>query len=87
MTHVLQLEQIGHRAILKLRLNKLSRGKPFMINSNNLPSHQCYMEYADGKITIEQINETRHDFEVIRELSAEEVAQLRMTLGLLPFQA
>lgn len=87
MTRVQQLEQIGHKAILELRLNKLSRGKPFMINSNNLPSHQCYMEYADGKITIEQINGSRHDFEVVRELSAEEAAGLRTTLGLHPFHA
>lgn len=87
MANVQQLEQIGHKAILELRLNKLSRGKPFMINSNNLPSHQCYMEYADGKITIEQINESRNDFEVVRELSAKEAAQLRIALGLLPFHA
>lgn len=87
MTRLQKLEQIGHKAILKLRFNKLSRGKPFMINSNNLPSHQCYMEYADGKITIEQISESRNDFEVVRELSAEEAAQLRIALGLLPFLA
>jgi hypothetical protein len=87
MTRVQKLEQIGHKAILKLRLNKLGRGKPFMINSADLPSHQCYMEYADGKITIEQINESGNDFEVVRQLSAEETDKLRTTLGLLPFHA
>lgn len=87
MIQAQKLEQIGHNAIMKVRLNKLKRGKPFMINSPELPSYQCYMEYADGKITIEQINESGNDFKAIRELSPEEAAQLRNDLGLTPFQA
>lgn len=87
MTRVQKLEQIGHKTILKLRLNKLGRGKPFMINSSDLPSHQCYMEYADGEIAIEQINESGNHFEVVRQLSAEEADKLRTALGLLPFHA
>lgn len=87
MTQAQKLEQIGHNAIMKVRLNKLKRGKPFMINSPELPSYQCYMEYADGKITIEQINESGNDFKAIRELSPKKAAQLRVTLGLTPFNA
>ena len=87
MTQAQKLEQIGYNAIMKVRLNKLKRGKPFMINSPELPSYQCYMEYADGKITIEQINGSGNDFKAIRELSTEEAAQLRIALGLSPFQA
>lgn len=87
MTQAQKLEQIGHNAIMKVRLNKLRRGKPFMINSPDLPTYQCYMEYADGKITIEQINEFGNDFKVVRELSTEEAAQLRAGLGLTFFQA
>jgi hypothetical protein len=87
MTQGQKLEQIGHNAIMKVRLNKLKRGKPFMINSPDLPSYQCYMEYADGKITIEQINESGNDFKSIRELSHQEAAQLRVALGLTPFNA
>jgi hypothetical protein len=87
MTQVQKLEHAGHNAILKVRLNKLKRGKPFMINSPDLPSYQCYMEYADGKITIEQINESGNDFKTVRELSAKEAAQLRQALGLTPFHA
>ena len=45
------------------------------------------MEYADGKITVEQINESGNDFKAIRELSTEEAAQLRVALGLTPFHA
>lgn len=41
MTQAQKLEQIGHNAIMKVRLNKLRRGKPFMINSPDLPSYQC----------------------------------------------
>jgi hypothetical protein len=87
MTQVQKLENAGHNAILKVRLNKLKRGKPFMISSPDLPSYQCYMEYADGKITIEQINESGNDFKTIRVLSASEAAQLRLALGLTPFHA
>lgn len=87
MSPMQQLEQIGHNAIMKVRLNKFKRGKPFMINSPDLPSYQCYMEYADGKITVEQINESGNDFKAIRELSPEEAAQLRIALGLTPFHA
>jgi len=87
MTQAQKLEQIGHNAILKVRLNKLKRGKPFMINSPDLPSYQCYMEYADGKITVEQINDSGNDFKAIRELSTEEASQLRIALGLTPFHA
>lgn len=84
MTQAQKLEQIGHNAIMKVRLNKLRRGKSFMINSPDLPSYQCYMEYADGKITIEQINESGNDFKVVRELSSGEVTKLRDALGLTP---
>jgi hypothetical protein len=87
MTQAQKLEQIGYNAIMKVRLNKLKRGKPFMINSPELPSYQCYIEYADGKITIEQINGSGNDFEAICELSPEEAAQLRIDVGLIPFQA
>lgn len=85
MTEAQKLEKIGHNAIMKVRLNKLERGKPFMINSPNLPAYQCYMEYADGKINIEQINYADNDFKAIRELQPEEAAQLRNALGLTPF--
>lgn len=87
MTQAQKLENIGHSALLKVRLNKLKRGRPFMINSPNLPSFQCYMEYADGSIRIEQINESGTAFKTIRILSTEEATQLRNILGLTPFHA
>lgn len=87
MTQAQKLANIGHSTILKVRLNKLKRGKPFMINTPDLPSYQCYMEYPDGAIRVEQINDSGTDFKVVRELSAHEAASLRISLGLTPFVA
>jgi hypothetical protein len=87
MTQAQRLGYIGHSTLMKVRFNKLKRGRPFMINSPDLPSHQCYMEYADGKITVEQINESGNDFTTVRVLNAKETRQLRLALGLTPFHA
>jgi len=87
MTQIQKLEQIGHEAILNVRLNKLKRGRPFMINSPDLPSYQCYMEHADGKITIEQISPSGNEFTMISTLSSAETRQLRNKLGLTPLHA
>lgn len=87
MTKAQRLEEIGYTAMLSVRLDKLKRGRPFMINSPDLPSYQCYMEYSNGLITIEQIGHSGSDFEKIRELSYEEAALVRKAFGLTPFQA
>ena len=54
--------------IKSLRKEKLSRGIPFMINSDDLPSHQCYLEYPDGTIKIAEANSSESDFIIIEEL-------------------
>ena len=54
--------------IKSLRKDKLSRGIPFMINSDDLPSHQCYLEYPDGTIKIAEANSGESDFIIIEEL-------------------
>jgi hypothetical protein len=87
MTQAQKLANIGHAALMKVRQSKLKRGKPFMINSPDLPSYQCYLEYADGTIKIVQINDAGNDFKIIRDLSADEVARLRTVFGLTPFHA
>lgn len=51
-----------------LRKVKLSQGIPFMINSESLPSHQCYLEYPDGSIKIVEANSKASDFKIIEEL-------------------
>lgn len=54
--------------IKSLRKEKLSSGIPFMINSEMLPSYQCYLEYPDGSIKIVEANSKEGDFRVIEEL-------------------
>jgi len=39
-----------------------------MINSDELPSHQCYLEYPDGTIKIAEANSKDSDFRIIEEL-------------------
>ena len=51
-----------------LRKQKLSQGLPFMINSDELPPHQCYLEFPDGSIKIAQANSRNSDFKIIEEL-------------------
>lgn len=77
-----ELERLGTEAVKKLRLTKLKRGNPFMINSKQLPSNQCYLEYATGKIVLVSFTSGSHDFTVIRELTHQESTALRHKLQL-----
>ena len=38
------LENVGTAAVKRLRKQELAAGFPFMINSKDLPSIQCYMD-------------------------------------------
>jgi hypothetical protein len=71
------LENIGTVAVLELRKKKLTSGQPFMINSDDLPSKQSYMEYPDGSINIVTISSNERSFTIIRKLSFEEAKQVR----------
>jgi len=77
------LEKIGTDAVLRLRKSKLSTGKPFMINSKNLPSKQSYLEYPDGSIKIVTVAADAHSFEIIRTLSDDEAESIRFSFSLL----
>lgn len=72
-----QLENAGSKAVRKLREKKLRKGIPFMINCNELPSHQCYLEYSDGSINLVTLNASRTDFVVIKKLTTNEMKRLR----------
>jgi hypothetical protein len=50
MTALQSIEKIGNEAVQELRLLKLRNGQAFMINSKDLKSSQCYLEYPDGSI-------------------------------------
>lgn len=56
------------KRIKSLRKEKLSQGLPFMINSDDLPPYQCYLEYPDGSIKIAQANSKDSDFIIVEEL-------------------
>jgi len=64
------LERSGNDAVKQLRKAKHDKGFPFMINSKQLPSNQCYLEYPDGRIMLVILKSPDdRDFTVIRELS------------------
>lgn len=68
--------------IRALRKKKLSLGIPFMINSDDLPSYQCYLEYPDGSIKIVEANSKESDFKIIKELDFLNAEVLRRNLKL-----
>ena len=72
MTDLKELEKLGSTAVKRLRLSKLKKGHPFMINSNSLPTNQCYIEYPDGNIVLATLSKSSMDFTVIRNLSNSE---------------
>jgi hypothetical protein len=72
-----QIEKSGLQAIKNLRERKLKNGQPFMINSNSLPSGQCYMEYPNGSIALVSLCRKSSDFKVITEYSAKQVNLIR----------
>ena len=75
--NIKQLEKSAGQAIKSLRLNKLQNGYPFMINSDSLPSNQCYLEYPDGSITLVFLNRKLNDFKTITEYSSEQSELIR----------
>ena len=48
-----------------------------MINSKELPSDQCYLEYSDGSIELVTLNRKDNDFKVITEFSSEQGEAIR----------
>ncbi|MGN6398483.1 MAG: hypothetical protein ACTHMI_23135 [Mucilaginibacter sp.] len=76
------LEKIGTDAVLRLRKKKLAAGKPFMINSKDLPSTQSYLEYPDGSINIVTVAADSRSFEIVRKLSDKEAQSVRYRFSL-----
>jgi hypothetical protein len=77
MTELKTMEKRGTEGVRKLRLQKLKNGYPFMINSKELLSNQCYLEYPNGIIKLVTFTKAARDFSVIRELSYTEANILR----------
>lgn len=71
------INHIGTNGVRDLRRQKLSSGLPFMINSSELSSSQCYLEFSNGSIKLVRINISGNDFDTIRELTSKEANALR----------
>ena len=83
----MRLEKSGIQAIKKLRESKLKNGFPFMINSKELPSNQCYLEYPNGSIFLVALSRKDNDFKIITELSPTEQTLIRKELSLTQIHA
>jgi hypothetical protein len=80
-----EMENTGTEAVKKLRINDLQKGIPFMINSNDLPPRQCYMEYPDGTIKLVTIAEGSTKFVTVKVLSQIEAAIIRKKFDLVAY--
>jgi hypothetical protein len=81
VTPLQEIRKIGTKAVKELRLQKLQKGLPFMINSKNLKPNECYLEYPDGKIQLAFLKRGAKEFTVNRDLSQEEKLSLRKKHG------
>ena len=68
-----------HLVIKKLRLEKLSAGRCFMILDKTLPDGQAYYEYPDGSIMIEELNRSNMDLPriIVRQLDETEIVLVK----------
>lgn len=69
--------QKGTLAVKRLREHKLRNGLPFMINTKELATNQCYLEYPNGIIKLVTIAKSANGLDIIRELTATEAQHLR----------
>lgn len=77
-----QLEKSGMQAIKNLRAGKFKLGQPFMINSELLPSDQCYMEYPDGSVIHVKLSRQLNDFKIITAFTPQEGLEIRKKFNL-----
>lgn len=71
------IEKKGTEAVKKLRQRKLQNGNPFMINSKELLTNQCYLEFPDGSIKLATYSHSSKDFEILHILSFDEAQIIR----------
>ena len=77
------LEKTGTEAVKRLRKRKLASGKPFMINSKELPVKQSYLEYPDNTISIVTVAPDSRSFTTVRKLSDTQAQSIRRRFNLL----
>lgn len=67
--------------VKKLRDQKLRAGLPFMINTKELGTSECYLEYPDGAILLVSAQQSKTDINIIKRLSVDEAKNLRKKLS------
>lgn len=67
--------------VKKLREQKLRAGQPFMINTKELGTKECYLEYPDGVIVLVSAQQSKTDINILRKLSDDEAKDLRRKLS------
>lgn len=67
--------------VKKLREQKLRAGQPFMINTKELGTTECYLEYPDGAIVLVSAQPSKTDINILRKLSDDEAKGLRKKLS------
>ncbi len=82
MSEIETLEDIATKAVHRLRTDTLDAGQPFMINVEDLPPNQCYLEFPDRSIQLVTFLQEKNDFILLRNLSERDSEKLRKRLGL-----
>ncbi|MCU0404516.1 MAG: hypothetical protein MUE99_08200 [Chitinophagaceae bacterium] len=77
MIELIKNEIKGTEAVKQLRIKKLKSGHPFMINSNDIGTDHCYLEFPDGTIKLAKIESSARDYYIIRDLTPAEAEKLR----------
>lgn len=67
--------------VKRLREQKLRAGQPFMINTKELGTTECYLEYPDGTIVVVSAQQSKTDINILRRLSDNEAKGLRKKLS------
>ena len=82
MSRLQYITNNGAVAVQRLRRQKLNNGYAFMIYSKDLPTNHCYLEYPDGVIRIVTVSKNNRDLAVIRDLSPNEIGNIRAKYNL-----
>jgi len=77
-----ELKAIGQTVVRRLRKQKLEKGRPFLIWSDELPKDQSYLEYPDHSIKVVEVSPDLKSFTVIRELTTGQAQHIRQELNL-----
>lgn len=72
-----ELKAVSKTVVQRLRKQKLSDGKPFLVWAKSLPKEQSYLEYPDKSIKIVSVSDSLRSFVVVRELTEFQIRAVR----------